>query len=118
MKNGQRLKEKSLGEEREMKENRSATFRYAFQASLPVMAGYIVLGMGFGILLESKGYGWWWAALMSGFIYAGSMQYVTIDLLTSGVSLIAAAIMTLMVNLRHIFYGLTMLEPYKDAGKI
>lgn len=94
----------------------SETLKYAFRASVPVMAGYIVLGMGFGILLESKGYGWWWAALMSVFIYAGSMQYVTIDLLTSGASLIAAAIMTLMVNLRHIFYGLTMLEPYKDTG--
>lgn len=102
--------------EKNLKTNNTATWKYAFQASLPVMAGYIVLGMGFGILLQSKGYAWWWAALMSVFIYAGSMQYVTIDLLTSGASLIAAAIMTLMVNLRHIFYGLTMLEPYKDTG--
>lgn len=102
--------------EKDLKTMNAATWKYSFQASLPVMAGYIVLGMGFGILLQSKGYDWWLAALMSIFIYAGSMQYVTIDLLTSGASLIASAIMTLMVNLRHIFYGLTMLEYYKDAG--
>lgn len=60
------------------------TIKYSFKASIPIMAGYIVLGMGFGILLESKGYGWLWAFLMSLFIYAGSMQYVAIDLLSSG----------------------------------
>lgn len=92
------------------------TLKCSFRSSIPVMAGYVVLGMGFGILLESKGYGWWWAALMSLAIYAGSMQYVAIDLLTAGASLITAALMTLMVNLRHLFYGLTMLEKYKDTG--
>ncbi|MEE1085916.1 MAG: AzlC family ABC transporter permease [Schaedlerella sp.] len=102
--------------ERNLRRTNVETWKYSFQVSLPVMAGYIVLGMGFGILLQSKGYSWGWAVLMSGFIYAGSMQYVTIDLLTGGASLIAAAIMTLMVNLRHIFYGLTMLEHYKDTG--
>ncbi len=77
--------------------------RYAFKRSLPVMAGYIVLGTGFGILLETKGYGVGWALAMSAFIYAGSMQYVAIDLLAGGASLISAAIMTLMVNARHLF---------------
>ena len=81
------------------------------------MAGYLVLGMGFGILLESKGYGWGWALLMSTAIYAGSMQYVTIDLLAGGASLFAAGIMTVLVNLRHIFYGIAMLKEYKDTGK-
>ena len=61
--------------------NRRQTLRYAAKASVPVMAGYIVLGAGFGILLQSKGYSWWWAAAMSLFIYEGSMQYVAIDLL-------------------------------------
>lgn len=97
------------------KTNRT-TFQYAFKASLPIMAGYVVLGMGFGILLESKGYAWWWAALMSATIYAGSMQYVAIDLLTGGATLIASALMTLLVNIRHLFYGITMLEDYKDTG--
>ena len=90
--------------------------RYSFKASVPVMAGYIVLGMGFGILLQSAGYSWLWALLMSFAIYAGSMQYVTVNLLTAGASLIATALMTLMVNIRHLFYGITMIEKYKDAG--
>lgn len=80
------------------------------------MAGYIVLGLGFGVLLQSKGYGAGWALVMSGLIYAGSMQYVAIDLLAGGASLISAAIMTLMVNARHLFYGISMLERYKDTG--
>ena len=99
-----------------MKTTKQATLKYAFQASLPIMAGYVVLGMGFGILMESKGYAWWWTALMSAAIYAGSMQYVAIDLLTGGATLIASALMTLLVNIRHLFYGITMLEDYKDAG--
>ena len=81
------------------------------------MTGYIVLGMGFGILLQKQGYGLLWAFLMSLCIYAGSMQYVTIDLLGSGASLVATALMTLMVNIRHVFYGITMLDPYSKAGK-
>ena len=92
------------------------TIRYAFVRSLPIMAGYIVLGLGFGVLLQSKGYGAGWALVMSGLIYAGSMQYVAIDLLAGGASLISAAIMTLMVNARHLFYGISMLERYKDTG--
>jgi len=85
----------------------------AFPGTLPVMAGYLVLGMGFGILLEDKGYSFLWAALMSLTIYAGSMQYVAVDLLSSGASLLSAGLMTLMINARHLFYGLTMLEKYR-----
>lgn len=92
------------------------TFKYAFVRSLPIMAGYIVLGLGFGVLLQSKGYGAGWALAMGGLIYAGSMQYVAIDLLAGGASLISAALMTLMVNARHLFYGISMLERYKDTG--
>jgi 4-azaleucine resistance transporter AzlC len=79
------------------------------------MAGYIVLGMGFGILLQTKGYGVGWAFFMSLFIYAGSMQYVTIDLLASGATLISVALMTLMVNARHLFYGISMIERYRNT---
>jgi len=81
------------------------------------MAGYIVLGMGFGVLLSTKGYGPLWAFAMSGFIYAGSMQYLTIDLLTGGASLITAALTTLLVNARHLFYGISMVEGYRGMGK-
>ncbi|MDO4554823.1 MAG: AzlC family ABC transporter permease [Lachnospiraceae bacterium] len=91
------------------------TIKYAFKKSLPVMAGYLVLGVGFGILLETKGYGIGWAFLMSLLIYAGSMQYVAIDLLAGGASFISAALMTVMVNARHLFYGVSMIERYKDT---
>ncbi len=93
------------------------TLKYAWKASIPVMAGYVVLGIGFGVLLEDKGYGWWWAALMSLTIYAGSMQYVAVDLLAGGATIVSAALMTVFVNIRHVFYGLTMLEKYNAAGR-
>lgn len=93
------------------------TVKHAFKQSVPIMAGYIVLGMGFGVLLELKGYGVLWAIAMSVFIYAGSMQYVAINLITGGASLIATALMTLMVNARHLFYGISMLDKYKNTGK-
>lgn len=81
------------------------------------MAGYIVLGMGFGILLHSKGYSFVWALVMSLTIYGGSIQYVAVDLLSGGATLIATAIMTFMVNARHLFYGITMLDKYRGTGK-
>ena len=89
----------------------------AFVSTLPVMAGYLVLGTGFGILLQSKGYGLVWALAMSILIYAGSMQFLAVDLLAGGAGLITAALTTLMVNARHLFYGLSMIDKYKDAGK-
>lgn len=88
----------------------------SFLDTLPVMAGYLFLGTGFGMLLHSKGYGILWAVAMSIFIYAGSMQYLAVDLLSGGASLIAAAITTLMVNARHLFYGISMIDKYKGCG--
>ncbi len=84
------------------------------------MAGYLVLGSGFGILMADKGYSFWWPALMSIVVYAGSLQYVGVNLLASMASPISTALMTIMVNARHIFYGISMLEKYKamDKGKI
>ena len=81
------------------------------------MAGYIVLGTGFGILLKKAGYGLFWSFLMSLTIYAGSMQYVAVSLLTSGASLLSVALTTLMVNARHLFYGISMIDKYEGAGK-
>lgn len=88
----------------------------AFPYSLPIMAGYEILGFGFGLLLQSKGYNVLWAFAMSVFIYAGSMQYVAIDLLASGAGLITTAIMTIMVNARHLFYGISMIIKYRNMG--
>ncbi len=93
------------------------TFPLALKASLPVMAGYIVLGMGFGVLLEKQGYSFLWAGLMSLTIYAGSMQYAALDLISGGATLITTALMTLMINARHFFYGLSMLDRYRGTGR-
>ena len=89
----------------------------AFYKSLPVMAGYVVLGIGFGILLRSAGYGLVWALAMSILIYAGAMQYVGVGLLTGGASIITAILTTVMVNARHLFYSISMIDRYKGAGK-
>lgn len=89
----------------------------AFPLTLPVMAGYLFLGLGFGILLESKGFSFLWAIFMAVIIYAGSMQYVAIDLLAAGASFIATAVMTVMIQIRHLFYGLSLIEKYRNAGK-
>lgn len=92
------------------------TIQSAFLDTIPVMTGYLVLGFGFGIVLKSAGFGMLHAFLMSLLIYAGSMQYVAVGLLTGGASLITVAITTLMVNARHLFYGISMLDKYKQAG--
>ena len=96
---------------------RQKIIQQAFIKSLPVMAGYIVLGIGFGILLRGAGYGVLWAFAMSAFIYAGSMQYVGVSLLTGGASILTTALTTFMVNARHLFYSISMVDRYKDAGK-
>jgi 4-azaleucine resistance transporter AzlC len=94
-----------------------AALHAAFRDTVPVMTGYVFLGFGFGILLQQSGYGVLWAGAMSLFIYAGSMQYMTISLLTGGAGLLTAALTTLVVNARHLFYGISMVDAYKGTGK-
>ena len=81
------------------------------------MTGYLFLGFGFGILLHQSGYGVLWSFAISLFIYAGSMQFMTVSLLTGGAGLLTAALTTLVVNARHLFYGISMVNAYKGAGK-
>ena len=88
----------------------------ALLATIPVLTGYLVLGFGFGIIMKAAGYGIPLAVAMSVFIYAGSMQYVAVGLLTGGASALTALVTTLMVNARNLFYGLSMLDKYKSAG--
>ena len=92
------------------------TLKIAFIDTLPVMAGYLVLGFGFGIIIKVNGFGILHAFLMSALVYAGSMQYVAIGLFTGGASLITVALTTLMVNARHLFYGISMIDRYKGTG--
>lgn len=89
----------------------------AFYRSLPVLGGYLMLGVGFGILLGSVGYGPLWALAMSLAVYAGSMQYVGVSLIAGGASVLTVALTTLMVNARHLFYSISMYDLYKNTGK-
>lgn len=85
--------------------------------TIPVLFGYLFVGIAFGMLLYEKGYSFWWALLMSACIYAGSMQFVTINFFAGGVGLWEVALMTLVVNFRHAFYGLSFLEKFNRMGK-
>ena len=97
-------------------DSRGKMIRPAFVSTIPVLTGYLVLGIGFGILLKASGYGVWMAFFMSLLIYAGSMQYVAVGLLSGGASLLTAGVTALMVNARHLFYGISMLEKYRKLG--
>lgn len=91
--------------------------RQVFLDTVPVLTGYLFLGAGFGILLSETGYGVWWALGMSVFIFAGSGQYLAVSLLAGGASLLSTAVATFLVNARHIFYGISLLDDYEKAGK-
>lgn len=93
------------------------TLKAAFPHTIPVLTGYLILGAAYGILMESKNYSLIWSILSSLIIYAGSMQFVSIGLVASGFHPINAAIITLLVNARHLFYGIAMLPKFKGLGK-
>lgn len=102
----------------EAAQDRRQYIGFAFKQSIPVMLGYIFLGIAFGLLLQNAGYSFVWAFLASVVIYAGSMQFVLVSLLTAGAGLLYTAVMTLFINGRHIFYGLSFVEKYKKMGKV
>lgn len=90
----------------------------AFPRTIPIFLGYLFLGMAFGILLTDKGYHWLWATFMGLVIYAGMGQFVAVNMLAPGVSFFNAFLLQLTLNARHIFYGLSMLEKFKNMGKL
>ena len=92
------------------------TFAAAFPATIPVLVGYLAIGLAFGLMLQSAGYGAGWAFLMSLTIYAGSGQYLGVALLAAGASLGETAFLTLIINFRHLVYGLSMLEKFRGMG--
>lgn len=101
-----------------MKNTTSAALRAAFPATIPVMTGFLCLGLAYGVLMQSKGYGPLWSTLMSAVAFGGSMQFVAITLLTTVFNPLQAFLLSIMVNARHIFYGLALLDKYKGLGKI
>lgn len=94
----------------------SKLLRTAVIRTIPVMTGYLTLGLGYGILSQKAGYGFGWALAMSLFIYGGSMQFLMVGLLTGGAGLLSTALTTLVVQARHLFYGISMVDRYKDTG--
>lgn len=89
----------------------------AFPHTVPVLTSYLVMGAAFGVLLASKGYAPGWALLMALVVYAGSGQFVAVGLMAAGFAPLTAFLVTLMVNARHIFYGISMLEPFRKLGR-
>ncbi len=92
----------------------SKQLKEIFVRTIPIMTGYIVLGMGFGIYASKANLSLIYVILMSVCVYAGSMQYVLIELISSGAGLLTTALTTFMVNARHFFYGISMIEKYDD----
>lgn len=92
-------------------------FRAAVPYTVPVLTGYLFLGIAYGIFMTGQGFPVWLPCVMSLLVYAGSMQFVAAALLLSAFSPLSALAMTLVVNARHIFYGISMLGKYRDTGR-
>ncbi|MGZ7443232.1 AzlC family ABC transporter permease [Paenibacillus sp. TH7-28] len=91
-------------------------FRAAFPATIPILAGFLFLGIAYGIFMNTSGFGVGYAFLMSLLIFAGSMEFVAVHLLLGVFNPLGAFFLALMVNARHLFYGISMLEKYKGSG--
>lgn len=92
------------------------SLRAAFPLTVPVLVGYLCIGAAFGLMLQSAGYNFIWAFFMSVTIYAGSGQYLGVSLLAACAALGTVALMTFIINFRHLVYGLSMLEKFKGMG--
>ena len=95
-----------------------AAVRVAFPSTVPVLTGYLVLGIAYGVLMQTKGYGVPWVLLMCCLAYCGSMQFVAITLLTTAFDPLSAFFLSLMVNARHLFFALALLPKYRGLGKL
>ena len=90
--------------------------RAAFPHTIPIMTGFLFLGMTYGIYMNVSGFSFWYPMFMSMTIFAGSMEFVTVNLLLGAFHPMQALWMTLMINARHLFYGISMLDKYKGTG--
>ena len=96
---------------------KTRALKAAFPHTLPILAGFLFLGVAYGVFMQSKGFSFLWPMLMSMTIFAGSMEFVTVSLLASAFDPLYAYLLTLMVNARHLFYGISMLEVFRGTGK-
>ena len=111
-----RLQRNAEIEAKEMKGYRQA-FKRAFPYTIPVLTGYLFIGTAFGVMYAEKGYSFLWAMLMSIMVYAGSGQYLAVNFFVPGVSFLQAIFLTFMVNVRHVFYGISLVERFNRFGK-
>ena len=93
-------------------------FRSALRYSIPVLLGYLAIGSAFGFLLVDEGYPWWLALVMGTFMFAGAGQYIAVGLFAAGTTLWEAVFVQLVVNARHIAYGLSMMNRFRSAGRL
>ena len=92
------------------------SFRCAFPHTIPIFAGFLFLGMTYGIYMQVSGFSFWYPCLMSLTIFAGSVEFITVNLLLGAFNPLQALALTLMINARHLFYGISMLDRYKGTG--
>ena len=92
----------------------TSALKAAFPHTIPVFAGYCFLGMSYGFLMKASGFPFWYPILTSMVIFAGSMEFMTVNLLLGAFDLLQALALTLMINARHLFYGLSMLGKYRN----
>lgn len=99
-----------------MIQRKKELIKRALKLTMPIFAGYTVLGMGYGMILTSKGISPFWAFFQSLFIYGGTMQYVGVELIAASAPLFTIAMTSVLINARHLFYGISMIDKFKGAG--
>ena len=98
--------------------SRRAVLLAAFRYSIPVLLGYIAIGVAFGLMISSSGYPWWLASVMSLWMFAGAGQFIAAGLFAAGTNFLEACILQLVVNARHIAYGLSMFKRFEKQGAV
>ena len=93
-----------------------SAFRAAFPYTIPIFAGFLFLGLTYGIYMKVSGFSFWYPMLMSLTIFAGSVEFVTVNLLLGAFHPLQALAMALVINARHLFYGISMLDKYRGTG--
>ena len=92
-------------------------FLCAFPYTIPIFAGFWFLGMTYGIYMNVSGFSFWYPLLMSMTVFAGSVEFVAVSMLLGSFNPIQALVMTVMINARHLFYGISMLDRFRGVGR-